>query len=612
MIAPNNWKRLSLEEISTKIMVGIASSATHAYREDGVILLRNLNIKENHINDSDILYIDQDYEIQHRRKRLKTGDVITVRTGYPGVSAVVTKKFDGAQCFTSLITRPIQRQVNSNYLCYYINSDSGQRFITSAEAGGAQKNVNVSVLSKMPILLPPLAEQEKIVEILSTWDEAIRLTQELIAAKEQRKKGLMQRLLTGQVRFDGFEKRPGKQETRFGQLPVDWQYVQVSEIAYQVSKKNVENKDLTVLSCTKYDGLVDSLEYFGRQIFSKNTSTYKVVKREQFAYATNHIEEGSIGYQNLYDEALISPMYTVFETNDRVNDSFLFRVLKTELYRHIFEINTNGTVNRRGSLRWPAFSKIRIPLPSLQEQKRIADFFDANDHEIQLLQQKLAALQQQKKGLMQRLLTGRVRVPLDKLIPILALTPVQAFIIGLIALYQPRKHKHLTSKEIQKLVYFAQEEAGVSLDHDFFDWDYGPYSKTLQEQLSSMDGSLISGVNAGERHERKEIIPLPEAAAAATAYFDQNPTAQTQLDYALKLVKGFETPRRIELLATVHRVMHTNPVASFNDIVRGVHQWNEHKKGFRKGQIREAWEHLRQFDRMELPDEHSPSVQGRN
>ena len=123
-----------------------------------------------------------------------------------------------------------------------------------------------------------------------------------------------------------------------------------------------------MLSCTKHFGLVDSLTYFGRQMYSDDTSTYKMVKRGQFAYATNHIEEGSIGYQNLHDVALISPMYTVFETDSQVDDNFLYRVLKTEKYRRIFETSTNGTVNRRGSLRWKEFSQIRVPLPSLPEQ----------------------------------------------------------------------------------------------------------------------------------------------------------------------------------------------------------------------------------------------------
>lgn len=269
-------------------------------------------------------------------------------------------------------------------------------------------------LERFRIPVPSLTEQIKIAQILSTWDEAIAAADQLVAALQRRKKGLMQRLLTGQVRFPEFVVSQQAQATRYGAIPVDWGYEPIGDIAMEISVKNRENGPLPVLSCTKYDGLVDSLEYFGRQIFSQDTSTYKVVKRGQFAYATNHIEEGSIGYQDLYDEALISPMYTVFQANERVDDAFLYRLLKTELYRHIFEVNTSGTVNRRGRLGWDDFARIKVPLPGLPEQRRIAEFFYVVDQEIEVAKKQVEALKTQKKGLMQRLLTGQVRVPVKE------------------------------------------------------------------------------------------------------------------------------------------------------------------------------------------------------
>lgn len=271
-------------------------------------------------------------------------------------------------------------------------------------------HVRKSDITQQVIPLPPLPEQRKIAQILSTWDEAIQVVEALIAALKARKRGLMQRLLTGEVRFPGFVESDETIETRFGDIPADWRYVPISEIARSVSAKNSRGADLPVLSCTKYDGLVDSLEYFGRQIYSEDTSTYKTVERNQFAYATNHIEEGSIGYQDLYDRALISPMYTVFETTGRINDSYLYKVLKTELYRHIFEVSTSASVNRRGSLRWGEFSKIPVPLPSLAEQRSIAEVIDSADGVIEQFVVLRDSLREQKRGLMQRLLTGEVRV----------------------------------------------------------------------------------------------------------------------------------------------------------------------------------------------------------
>ena len=138
-------------------------------------------------------------------------------------------------------------------------------------------------------------------------------------------------------------------------------------------------------------------------------STYKVVRRNQFAYATNHIEEGSIGYQDMYDEAVISPMYTVFETDKQIKDRFLYLLLKTELYLHIFQANTSASVDRRGSLRWNEFSKIHIPLPSVKEQEAIISVFDPCDRELVLLHQQLGTFKEQKRGLMQKLLTGQWR-----------------------------------------------------------------------------------------------------------------------------------------------------------------------------------------------------------
>ncbi len=276
--------------------------------------------------------------------------------------------------------------------------------------GAGRFKLNKASLIKLPILLPPLPEQHKISEILTAWDEANDLVGQQIEAKQQLKKGLMQQLLTGKVRFPRFIHSEKKQDTRFGEIPTDWKYVPISQVADQVLDRNENGSEYPVLSCTKYDGLVDSLEYFGKQIFSDDTSTYKIVKRGHFAYATNHIEEGSIGYQDLYDLGLVSPMYTVFKTNDQVNDGFMFKLLKTELYRQIFEINTNASVNRRGSLRWSGFSKIKIPLPSMNEQIAIASVLDKLDLEIKVYKKKLSLLKKQKQGLMQKLLTGEVRV----------------------------------------------------------------------------------------------------------------------------------------------------------------------------------------------------------
>ena len=272
--------------------------------------------------------------------------------------------------------------------------------------------VSKTNLGKVKIPLPPFNQQKIIAEILTTWDKTISKTEKLIQAKKRYKKGLMQRLLSGSVRFPEFVKSEDLRKTRFGIYPKDWEYKKIQEVTTEVKNKvGDETEDYTVMSCTKHDGLVSSLEYFDRQVFSKDISNYKAVEKGEFAYATNHVEEGSIGYNNWCKKGAISPMYTVFKADQiKIDNDYLYAILKTENYRRIFEIFTNGTVNRRGSLRWKDFKKIKVPVPSLEEQKVISTVLKKDEQEIQLLEKQLEKYQLQKKGLMQQLLTGKVRV----------------------------------------------------------------------------------------------------------------------------------------------------------------------------------------------------------
>jgi len=99
-------------------------------------------------------------------------------------------------------------------------------------------------------------------------------------------------------------------------------------------------------------------------------------------------------------------MYTVFKTSTAIDDGYLFKVLKTETYRHIFQVNTSASVDRRGSLRWNEFAKLPIPLPPIEEQQKISATLDVARQEILLLKQQADALRRQKRGLMQKLMTG--------------------------------------------------------------------------------------------------------------------------------------------------------------------------------------------------------------
>ena len=168
-------------------------------------MFRNQNIKPGYLDDSDLLHIARDYESTFKNKRLKAQDLLTARTGYPGTTCIVPAQYEGAQSFTTLITRLNQQLIDSRYLCCYINSSAGQAFFEQNQIGGGQKNVNAGSLKQLPVPVPPTkAEQQAIAEALSDADALIASLEQLIAKKRQVKQGAMQELLTGRRRLPGF------------------------------------------------------------------------------------------------------------------------------------------------------------------------------------------------------------------------------------------------------------------------------------------------------------------------------------------------------------------------------------------------------------------------
>ena len=168
----------------------------------------------------------------------------------------------------------------------------------------------------------------------------------------------------------------------------------------------VGNAQPVVMSCTKYEGLVPSNDYFrGRTIHSSDISNYKLVRRDWLAYATNHLAEGSIGIQDQFDEACVSPIYTVFSCAENVDPEFLFRLLKTQGLVNQFKVHEQATVDRRGAVRYGDFAKIEVRVPVFPEQRRVADILYKLDEAIRSAEEVIAKLDRIRRGLLNDLLT---------------------------------------------------------------------------------------------------------------------------------------------------------------------------------------------------------------
>lgn len=414
-LIPDGWSRISLGMVAD-IQTGISKSASRQNKDPiWIPYLRVANVQNGFVDLSDVQTMPIDKSMVDRF-RLRNNDLLLVEGNGNPANLGRCAIWDG--CLGVCVhqnhifaVRTKCTSIDYRFLALQIQSARGRHYLLAcSKSSSGLATLNSAQLKELPLLVPGVAEQRAIVIVLSTWDRGVEQFERLIAAKERRKRALAQQLLTGKQRLSGFVESAGVQSTHVGLRPSDWKIFRIADLAAESGIRNGESDDIPVLSCTKHQGLVSSLEYFGKRVFSTDTSNYKVVRRGEFAYATNHIEEGSIGLLDFLDQGLVSPMYTVFCVDKTVEARFLYALFKTETYRRIFAAYTNGSVNRRGGLRWNDFKLIQVALPPLDEQRQIASTLDTMNEELELLRTAVILLKRQKSALMQKLLAGEIRV----------------------------------------------------------------------------------------------------------------------------------------------------------------------------------------------------------
>ncbi len=191
-----------------------------------------------------------------------------------------------------------------------------------------------------------------------------------------------------------------------GPIPDGWQRVRLGDVARESNQRSNSQSGEKVFSVTKHAGFVLSLEYFNRQVFSRDTSNYKLVRRSDLAYATIHLDEGSLGILLEAARGVISPMYTVFEVDKaQVEPKFLYCVLKlpemVARYKRIGE----GTVHRRKSVSFERLAALSITIPKIQEQLRILAVLDSIDEAIEGAEAVITATEGLRDALLHDLLT---------------------------------------------------------------------------------------------------------------------------------------------------------------------------------------------------------------
>lgn len=294
-----------------------------------------------------------------------------------------------------------QNSQHSQYLGYLLNNDIVRNQLFKLGQGHSVVHIYSSGLKKVKILLPPLPEQQKIAKVLSTWDKAIALQEQLITQKQALKKGLMQDLLTGKKRFPGFEE--------------EWEEVRIKEIANTFSggtpsskRKEYYDGDIHWLKSGELNkGIIQNTEGYISELGLKNSSA-KLVEANTILIAMYGATAGVCAITKI--QGAINQAVLALVLNLEIDMFFTYQLLKMKMPNIVHRMVQGGQPNLSGGI----INSVKIKLPKLKEQQKIASVLSNFDTDIKKLITHKKSLIQQKQGLMQQLLSGEKRVKILK------------------------------------------------------------------------------------------------------------------------------------------------------------------------------------------------------
>jgi type I restriction enzyme S subunit len=197
---PEDWEVQSCLALCREIVVGIVIRPVQYYKPEGIPVLRSANVNENRINPSNLVFMSEKDNERLSKSQLSMGDLVTVRTGYPGTTAVVPPEFHGSNCIDVVISRPDHHKIRSEFLSIWINSDHGKRQVLEGKGGLAQQHFNVGEMRSLLVKVPALSEQQRIEEVLLRQSSSTSATSENLRKLNSLKLALRQDLLTGKKR----------------------------------------------------------------------------------------------------------------------------------------------------------------------------------------------------------------------------------------------------------------------------------------------------------------------------------------------------------------------------------------------------------------------------
>jgi len=394
---PPGWHRKPFTSLADVSFSGVDKKSTPG--EMPVRLCNYVDVFHNHRIHRSIDFIAATAtEREVENFRLHEGDVVFTKDSETpeeiAEPAYVAEDLNGVVCGYHLAIARSKKDVDGHFL-YYAMKETGvcRQFARSAN-GVTRFGLTLDAFDQIFIPTPPLDEQIRIAEILSTWDETLARLERQIAQKEQLVSSIRERLIHGFHRLGGRD--------------VSWPMVALSEVTTQLTERNGDRygRDL-VMGVTKADGIVPMREH----VVAEDISRYLVLPPSSFAYNPMRINIGSIAMSEHKDNVIVSPDYVVFSCKeDQLHPRFLNHLRRTKAWADFMTIAGNGSVRVR--IYYASLAEFEFHLPPLDEQRAIVEVLDDAEQEIAALEAERMVLTKQRDALATELLTGRLRVPL--------------------------------------------------------------------------------------------------------------------------------------------------------------------------------------------------------
>lgn len=406
-MVPEGWKHAVFNK-HIDFLTGFAfKSNQYSVNPSDIKLLRGDNIEPGNLRWRDAKFWPADEYVNLKNHHLKQGDFVIAmdRTWISSGLKVAEVKASDLPCL--LVQRVARIRAKSSLeqslLKQYFSTHAFEQYVKSVQTATAVPHISPNDIRNFPFLLPPISEQKKIAQILSTWDEAITTTEQLLANSQQQKKALMQQLLTGKkrllddngVRFSG-----------------GWKKVKLGSVADMNSggtpKSNVEEYYggdipwVSIADMTKHGKWISSTEKHLTPLGLENSSA-RIYPKNSVLYAMY----ASIGECSIAQVPLSSSQAILGIRPKAVLD---FEFLYFFLCSLKEKIKLQGQQGTQSNLNAGMVKDFMLNLPSMAEQQKIASVLSTAEQEITALQQKIDTLKQEKKALMQQLLTGKRRI----------------------------------------------------------------------------------------------------------------------------------------------------------------------------------------------------------